>query len=95
MASTSETTKGNKRTDEGRGPAKLGGVSVISGERVESGLKDRAGQEQETAGQVAYVPHSQANAVGTLVPRAMADAIEQSLNRIENAVGNLDKFVAD
>ena len=85
----------SKTSTEGRGPANLGGVSVVAGERVGSGLTSRADREQETAGQVAYVPHSQANAVGTLVPRAMADAIEQSLDRIEEAVGDIDTYVAE
>jgi predicted RNA methylase len=76
VSGDSVTKTGSKAGAEGRGPANLGGVSVVAGERVGSGLADRAGQEQETAGQVAYVPHSQANAVGTLVPRAMADAID-------------------
>lgn len=89
------TKAGSKTGTQGSGSTNLGGVSVVSGERVGSGLTDRAGQEQETAGQVAYVPHSQANAVGTLVPRAMADAIEQSLDRIEEAVGDIDTYVAE
>ena len=41
------------------------------------------------------MPHSQANAVGTLVPKAMADAIELSLDRIEEAIGNIDTYVAE
>ena len=85
--------RGKGRT-EGVGPGTLGGVSVVSGERVESGLKDRAGQETETAGQVTYNPKSMANSVGTLVPRAMADSIEQSLDRVETAEGNLDEYVS-
>jgi hypothetical protein len=94
VASTSETTKGNKRADEGRGPAALGGVSVVSGERVGSGLKDRAGQEQETEGQISYSPFSIANSVGTLVPRAMAESINNALATLEAAVGAIDEYVA-
>jgi len=79
----------------GAGTERLGGTSVVAGERVESGLNDRRGEEQETSGQVAYAPHSQAASVGTLVPRAMAGAIEASLQKIEDTLGNLDEYVAD
>jgi hypothetical protein len=80
---------------EGRKPSELGGVSVVSGERVESGLKERAKKEEETANQVSYTPHSQATAVGTLVPKAMAQAIEDSISKVEAQVGNVDEFVAE
>ena len=73
----------------------LGGDSVVTGERVESGLTDRRGEEQETSGQVAYTPHSQAASVGTLVPAAMRDAIEASLQKMEDQFGNLDDYVAE
>jgi hypothetical protein len=84
-----------KASTEGRKPGELGGVSVVSGERVGSSLASRADQEQETAGQVSYSPFSQANAVGTLVPRAMAQAIQESIARIESDVGNVDEYVAN
>lgn len=80
---------------KGNIPSELGGPSVVSGKRVESGLKERRGLETETEGQASYDPHSQATSVGTLVPRAMKDAIDASLNKIEDQVGNLDEFVAD
>ena len=80
---------------QGRKPSELGGVSVVSGERVESGLKEREKKEEETANQVSYTPHSRATAVGTLVPRAMAQAIEDSIARVEAQVGNVDEFVAE
>ncbi|CAB4154472.1 LT_GEWL domain containing protein [uncultured Caudovirales phage] len=73
----------------------VGGTSVVAGERVESGLTDRRGEEQETETQVAYAPHSQASSVGTLVPKAMRDAIDASIQRIEDRVGDLDQYVAD
>ena len=94
VASTSETAERGKRANEGSGPAKLGGVSVVSGERVGSGLTDRAGQEQETEGQVGYTPFSNANSVGTLVPKAMAEAINSALATLEAAVGSIDEYVA-
>jgi hypothetical protein len=72
----------------------LGGPSVVAGERVESRLKDRRGAETETATQVAYEPHSQASSVGTLVPKAMRDAIDESVQRIEDEMGNIDEYVA-
>lgn len=82
-------------SNKGNKPSELGGTSVVSGKRVESGLKERRGLETETEGQASYEPHSQATSVGTLVPRAMKDAIDASLNKIEDQVGNLDEYVAD
>lgn len=86
---------GGKAGAEGRKPSELGGVSVVSGERVESGLTERGKQEEETVNQVSYKPHSQATAIGTLVPKAMAQAIEDSISRVESEVGNIDEFVAE
>jgi len=80
---------------EGRGLPKLGGVSVVSGERVQSGLAERRGLETETENQVAYYPHSKASSIGTLVPKAMADSIENSLAKIESSIGDLDNYVAE
>lgn len=95
VAGAGEQAAGERKgRTEGSGSGGLGGVSVVSGERVGSGLTDRAGQEQETAGQVTYNPLSNANSVGTLVPRAMADSIQQSLEKVEAAEGNLDEYVA-
>lgn len=82
-------------SNAGNGSDKLGGVSVVNGERVESGLTDRRGEEQETETQVEYTPHSRASSVGTLVPRAMRDAIDASLQKIEDQLGNLDEYVGD
>lgn len=84
---------GGKGT-EGNKPGRLGGVSVVSGERIGSGLKNRVGEEAETENQVSYTPRSRANSVGTLVPKAMAQSIEQALARLEQQVGNLDNYVA-
>jgi len=95
VAGTSESKRGSEAGTKGNRPSELGGVSVVSGERVGSGLKDRAGQEQETANQVSYMPHSRASSVGTLVPKAMADAIEASLAKVEAQVGNVDEYVAE
>ena len=86
---------GGKPSTEGRKPSELGGVSVVSGQRVESGLTERGKQEEETVNQVSYKPHSQATAIGTLVPKAMAQAIEDSISRVESEVGNIDEFVAE
>jgi hypothetical protein len=86
---------GGKAGTEGRKPSELGGVSVVSGERVGSGLTERAKKEEETTNQVSYTPHSQATAVGTLVPKAMAQAIEDSIAKVEAEVGNIDEFVAE
>ena len=80
---------------EQRKPSPVGGTSVGTGERVKSGLVERRGEEVETEGQATYEPHSQATSVGTLVPRAMRDSIEQSLQKVENEMGSLDEYVAD
>ena len=96
VAGTSEQAPGERKgSAEGVGPGPLGGVSVVAGERLGSGLTDRTGQETETSGQVTYTPRSNANAVGTLVPRAMADAIDQSLARVQEMKGDLDLYVAE
>ena len=55
---------------------------------------DRRGQEVETDRQVTYEPRSASSAVGTLVPVNMRDAVQNSLNRLEDEVGDLDEFVA-
>jgi hypothetical protein len=82
-----ESTRGNE-------PSPVGGPSVVSGTRVESGLKDRRGQETETGHQVGYEPHSQASSVGTLVPKAMAESIDNSISAVEREVGDVDEYVA-
>jgi len=79
----------------GNEPSPVGGPSVVSGTRVESGLKDRRGQETETGHQVAYQPHSQAASVGTLVPKAMAESIDNSISAVEREVGDVDEYVAE
>jgi hypothetical protein len=79
---------------EGNKPSTVGGTSQVSSKRVEPGLTDRRGQEQETANQVGYNPHSQAGAVGTLAPSAMAAAIDESLTYLEDQVGDIDNYVA-
>ena len=95
IPSTSETKPTSSEGTERNKPEELGGVSVVSGERVESGLKNRAGQETETENQVSYAPHSNASSVGTLVPKAMAQAIEDSLAKLEEQHGSIDEYVAD
>jgi hypothetical protein len=70
-----------------RQPSGVGGVGLVSGERLGSSLEKRADQEQETAGQATYEPESKANAVGTLAPRAMYQSIKESLNKIRDEVG--------
>jgi hypothetical protein len=84
-----------ERGAKGNQPGGVGGVSIVSGERIESGLKQRVGEEEETASQVTYTPKSNATAVGTLAPKAMAQSIQESIDRIESQVGNVDDFVAE
>ena len=86
---------GRRGSDQRNGSVDVGGSGGIDGQRIESGLADRRGQEQETETQVAYTPHSQAASVGTLVPRAMKDSIQESIKKIEDQFGNVDEFVAD
>jgi hypothetical protein len=96
--SVSNASKGKRSStpsDRGNGVGELGGTSVVAGERVGNGLSDRRGEEQETETQVAYTPHSGAASVGTLVPKAMRDAIDASLSKIEDQVGSIDQYVAD
>jgi hypothetical protein len=86
------------RGEEGTGrgePGAVGGTGSGTSKRVESKLKDRAGLETETENQVTYNPRSQASSVGTLAPKAMAQAIEESLQKVEDEVGNIDEYVAD
>ncbi len=73
----------------------VGGPSIVGGERVESGLSDRRGEEKETETQVEYQPASNAASVGTLVPKAMRDSIAESLQRVSDQVGDIDQYVAD
>lgn len=86
---------GGKAGAEGRKPSELGGVSVVSGERVGSGLTERRGLETETGNQVTYQPFSKGTSVGTLMPKAMAQAIRDSLQKLANEVGDIDAYVAD
>lgn len=65
-----------------------------SGSGSSNALNDRRGQEVETSRQVTYEPRSASAAVGTLVPINMRDAVQNSLNRLEDEVGDLDEFVA-
>lgn len=67
-----------------------------SGNGSRDALKDndRRGQEVETDRQVTYEPRSSSSAVGTLVPVNMRDAVQNSLNLLEDEVGDLDEFVA-
>ena len=90
-----KTRSGTDVGNAGNGSAELGGTSIVDGQRVESGLADRRGGEQETENQVAYSPKSGGASVGTLVPKAMRDAIESSLNRAADSVGDIDQYVAE
>jgi len=80
------------RTNE---PGELGGPSIVTGERTESGLKDRRGEETETGHQVTYEPFSKAPSVGTLMPRAMAQSIRNSLQKVVDQFGDIDDYVSD
>lgn len=77
----------------GTGNAERSG-KLDSGSGSSHALNDRRGQEIETGRQVTYEPRSASAAVGTLVPINMRDAVQNSLNRLEDEVGDLDEFVA-
>ena len=86
------------RGEEGTGrgePSAVGGTGSGTSKRVESKLKDRLGQEEETENQVTYVPESKGLSIGTLMPRAMAQAITASLKKLKNEVGSIDEYVAE
>lgn len=72
----------------------MGGNSSLDGKLVGSGLTDRRGQEAETENQVGYTPKSGKASVGTLVPVNMRDAIQESLSKVADDVGDLDDYVA-
>jgi hypothetical protein len=95
----SSTAKGEQprsgTSDTGNEPRGLGEPSTDTGIPIESRLKDRRGEEIETENQVSYTPHSQAAAVGTLAPRAMAQSIDQSLTKLEAQFGDIDEYVAE
>lgn len=86
---------GSARDNQGNRSGNLGGERTVTGERVESGLTDRRGEETETENQVSYAPKSGATSVGTLVPKAMRDSIQSSLDKIEEQFGNIDEYVAE
>lgn len=91
----------SRRQSEAQGSAgrdglpDVAGDSRLDGQRLQSGISDRRGQETETKTQVAYEPRSSASSVGTLVPVSMRDAVQESLSRVEKAVGNLDEYVGN
>ena len=71
----------------GRGSDDAGGLGRPSSKPVE--------QDAETEFQVAYEKRSNADGVGTLVPRTQAAAVARALEKAEARYGSLDKFVAD
>lgn len=58
-------------------------------------VRSNTKEEAETSGQVHYIPTSQADNIGTLVPVNMGAAIKAALGDLEKRVGNIDKFVAE
>jgi hypothetical protein len=94
VPSTGETKSGSTTSVEGNKPTGLGKPSEVRGEYVQSGLKDRRGLEEETSNQVTYYPYSKGTAIGTLMPRAMAQAINDSLQKIQDEFGDIDNYVA-
>ena len=95
VPSTGETKSGSTTSAEGNKPTGLGKPSEVRGESIGSGLKDRRGLEEETSNQVTYNPYSQGTAIGTLVPRAMSESINNAIQKVQDEVGNLDNYVAD
>ena len=95
VPSTGETKSGSTTSAERSDLVGLGKPSEVRGEYVQSGLKDRRGLEEETSNQVTYNPYSQGTAIGTLVPRAMSESINNAIQKVQDEVGNLDNYVAD
>lgn len=85
---------GRKAGNGGNRSDDVGGNSSLDGKLVGSGLTDRRGQEAETENQVGYTPKSGKASVGTLVPVNMRDAIQESLSKVADDVGDLDDYVA-
>ena len=50
---------------------------------------------QATVNQVPYEPRSRGQALGTLMPRNMASAAQDALDRLEERKGQIDEYVAD
>ena len=62
--------------------------------------QNRSGEQQnndaqKTAHQVPYEPRSRARSLETLMPRNMASAAQDALDRLEDRVGQIDEYVAD
>ena len=87
--------RGGQAGAAGDRPGNVGGSGGGLDQRVQSGLTDRRGQETETATQVTYEPKSGAPSVGTLVPRAMRDYVQDALASLAASVGDLDEYVAE
>ena len=74
---------------QGDSRANAGGVVKQSDSASAGGLDVAA------SSQVAYIPHSKGQSVGSLVPVNMQTAIDQALDRLEQKVGAVDEYVAD
>ncbi|NEP56500.1 MAG: DEAD/DEAH box helicase family protein [Symploca sp. SIO2G7] len=74
---------------QGDSRANAGGVVKQSDSASAGGLDVAA------SSQVAYIPHSKGQSVGSLVPVNMQTAIDQALDKLEQKVGAVDEYVAD
>lgn len=77
-----------------QGIIRLGAKAEEKVEQRQPAPKVEVKPEQETEAQVAYRPQSKVAGLGTLAPRNMRRAIEESLAALEKRVGPVDEFVS-
>ena len=89
-------TAGNRKNESIVPVSDLGRVNAgLDTEQSPHGLvRADTKEEGETSGQVHYVPTSQANNIGTLVPKNMGTAIKAALAALKQRIGNIDNYVA-
>jgi hypothetical protein len=75
-----------------QGAIKLGETEKPAAKKPDIGKAAR--QDEATDSQAVYVPKSESPGLGTLVPANMRSSIEQSLEHLEQRVGNIDHYVA-
>jgi len=83
------------RADDSR--TDLGGMAPPANDAAVTTTRPMAptdNNQQQQSGQVQYVPRSRGPQLDTLIPRNMADAAQDALDRLETEVGDIDEYVA-